>query len=58
MSQQIQVGHGDGYVTLVLVEDGQPVPTSRLGVCGALEFANALITAAGKAQQHEGTHDG
>ncbi len=53
MSQQIQVGHRDGYVTLVLVDDGQPGATARLGVCAALEFANALIEAAGKAQQHE-----
>ncbi len=55
MSQQIQVGIREGYVTLVLVEDGQPGATARLGVCAALEFANALIEAAGKAQQHEET---
>ncbi len=55
MSQQIQVGSREGYVTLVLVQDGEPGATARLGVCAALEFADALITAAGRAQQHEET---
>ncbi len=52
---QMRVGHCEGFVTLTLLEDGQPGAPAEIEPDAAFQLAAALIHAGFKAQEYKET---